>query len=68
MLNFMAVDWPQQGLKKDTIQFGKPICNPWSQCSSIYLIPDVNVLAFISNLGPNNKPKMLKVGPKFVPP
>jgi hypothetical protein len=24
-----------------------------------------NVLAFISNLGPNNKPKMLKVGPKF---
>jgi hypothetical protein len=26
-----------------------------------------NVLAFISNLGPNNKPKMLKVGPKFFP-
>jgi hypothetical protein len=27
--------------------------------------PDVNVLAFMSNLVPNNKPKMLKVGPKF---
>jgi hypothetical protein len=24
-----------------------------------------NVPAFINNLGPNNKPKMLKVGPKF---
>jgi hypothetical protein len=29
---------------------------------------DVNVLAFISNLGPNKKPKMLKVGPKFFGP
>jgi hypothetical protein len=26
---------------------------------------DINVLAFISNLRPNNKPKMLKAGPKF---
>jgi len=31
----------------------------------IYYYPDVNLLAFISNLGPNNKPKMLKVGPEF---
>jgi len=29
---------------------------------------DVNVLAFISNLGPNNNPNMLKVGPKFFQP
>ncbi len=29
---------------------------------------EANVLAFISNLGPNNKPKMLKVVPKFVQP
>jgi hypothetical protein len=29
------------------------------------LYPDTNVLAFISNLGPKNRPKMLKVGPKF---
>jgi hypothetical protein len=28
--------------------------------------PDIIVLAFISNLGPNNKPKMLKVGPSFM--
>jgi len=27
-----------------------------------------NVPAFINNLGPNNKPKMLKVGPKFFGP
>jgi hypothetical protein len=26
---------------------------------------EINVLAFISELGPNNKPKMLKVGPKI---
>jgi hypothetical protein len=43
------------------IEFGKPICNPWSQCSSIYYYPNINVVAFISNLGPHNKPKMLKV-------
>jgi hypothetical protein len=27
--------WPK-GWKKDTIEFGKPICNPWGQCFSIY--------------------------------
>jgi hypothetical protein len=27
-----------------------------------------NVVAFISNLGPDKKPKMLKVGPKFFQP
>ncbi len=31
----MALYWPQ-GWKKDTIIFGKPICNPWGQCSRIY--------------------------------
>jgi hypothetical protein len=64
MLNFMAMYSPQ-GWKKDTIEFGRLICNPWGQCFSIYLYPEVNVPAFISYLGPNNKPKMLKVGPKF---
>jgi hypothetical protein len=32
------------------------------------LIFELNVVAFISNLGSNNKPKMLKVGPKFFSP
>ncbi len=32
------------------------------------LIFDLNVIAFINNLGSNNKPKMLKVGPKFFQP
>ncbi len=61
----MALYWPQ-GWKKDTIEFGRPMCNPWGQCSSIYYYHDINVLAFISNLGPNNKPKMLKVAPSFL--
>ncbi len=33
--------------------------------SAFINIPTSKVLAFISNLGPNNKPQMLKVGPKF---
>jgi hypothetical protein len=60
----MALYW----LKKDTIKFGRSICNPWGQCSSIYYYPDINVLAFISNLGPICNPKMLKVDPKFFGP
>jgi hypothetical protein len=31
----------------------------------INILIHINVLAFISNLGSNNKPKMLNVGPKF---
>jgi hypothetical protein len=54
--------------KKNTIEFGKPICNPWDQCLSIYQYRIVNVLAFISKLRPNNKPKMLKVDPKVFQP
>jgi hypothetical protein len=63
----MALYW-LQGWKKDTIKFGRPIGNPWGQCLSIYSYPDVNVLAFISNLGPICNPKMLKVGPKIFRP
>ncbi len=33
----------------------------------IYYYAHIHVLGFISNLGPNKKPKMLKVGPKFFP-
>jgi hypothetical protein len=46
MQSFMALYWPQAE-KKDTMEFGKPICKP---------------------LGPNNKPKMQKVGPKYFQP
>jgi hypothetical protein len=39
------------------------------QCDTpLVKFSDVNVLAFISNLRPNNKPNMLKVGPKFFQP
>jgi hypothetical protein len=55
-------------LKKDTIEFVKPICNHRRQYSNIYSYHDNNVLAFISNLGPNNKPKMLKIGPNLFGP
>ncbi len=37
-------------------------------CPKLLINADVNVLAFISNLGPNHKSKMLKVGPKFFGP
>ncbi len=36
---YMALYWPprlKKEKKKDTIQFGNPICNPQGQCSSIY--------------------------------
>jgi hypothetical protein len=42
--------------KKDTMEFGKPICNN----------PLGRYLAFISNLRPNNKPKMFKIGPQVL--
>jgi hypothetical protein len=32
---------------------------------AFYYYPDINVLTLISNLGPNKKPIMLKVGAKF---
>jgi hypothetical protein len=55
MLNFMALYWPQ-GFKKDTNEF----------CEANLKALGANVLAFISKLGPpNNKPKMLKVGPQL---
>jgi hypothetical protein len=28
--------WTPKAEKKDTIKFGRPICNPLCQCSSIY--------------------------------
>jgi hypothetical protein len=37
-----------------------------SGCQFATLVP--NVVAFIGNLGPDKKPKMLKVGPKFFQP
>ncbi len=39
-----------------------------STLGSQFATPGVNVLAFISNLGPIRNPKMLKVGPKFFGP
>jgi hypothetical protein len=38
MLNFMALYyWPPKAeRRRNTIEFGNPICNPWGQCSSIY--------------------------------
>jgi hypothetical protein len=57
MLNFMALYWPHKALKKWIpmnleSQFG----------ANVSSFSNVNVLPFISNLGQNNKPKMLKVG------
>jgi hypothetical protein len=50
----MALYWPPR-LKKKYHQF-------WE---SQFVTLGTNIVAFISNLGRNNKPKMLKIGPKF---
>jgi hypothetical protein len=57
-----------QGWKKKRIplNLGSQFGNPWGQCSIIYQYPEVNILAFISNLRPNNQPKMLKIGPRVL--
>jgi hypothetical protein len=39
-----------------------------SNLGSQFATLGANVPAFISNLGPNDKPKMLKVGPEFFQP
>jgi hypothetical protein len=58
MLNSMACIGP--GADKKRI--------PWNLGSQFATL-GTNVLAFINNMGPNNKkPKMLKVGPKFFQP
>jgi len=58
---------PKAG-KNDTIKFGRPICNSWCQCSSIYYYPDINVLAFISNLRLICNQKSSKLAPSFFGP
>jgi hypothetical protein len=67
MLIFMALYVLAPSLnKRDTIEFGKPNCNPLEANGPAFIIyPEVNILTCINNLGPNNKPKMLKVGLKF---
>jgi hypothetical protein len=54
MLNLMALYRPQRLKKRIPSNLG-------SQFATLM----ANVVAFISNLGPDKKPKMLKVGPKF---
>ncbi len=63
MLNFIGL-YPPQGWKRIPSNLGGQFAILGGKCCSIRY-PDINVLAFISNLRPNNKPKMLKVGPKF---
>jgi hypothetical protein len=62
----MALYGPQGWEKKRIpLNLGSQFGNPWGQCSIISQYPEVNVLAFISNLRPNNKQKMRKFGPKI---
>jgi hypothetical protein len=53
----MALYWPPKAENRIPLNLG-------SQFATL----GANVLAFINNLGPNNKPQMLKVGPKFFGP
>jgi len=76
MLNFYL--WPcifapkAEKKKKDTIQFGKPICNPLGPMFHhlfINILNVNNILAFVSNLGPNDKPKKnAQLGSQFATP
>jgi len=59
MLNFMALDWaPRLNKKKDTMEFGEPILQSLGPMFE----------PFTNNLGPINKPKMLKVSSNFFGP
>jgi hypothetical protein len=75
-----ALDWMSRLEKKKTFRSTPSTTNCWTWWLCIqpkvekrilsclggqFATPGVNVLAFISNLGPIRNPKMLKVGPKF---
>jgi hypothetical protein len=57
MLNFMALYWPPRLKKRIPSNLGSEFAT---------LVG--NVVAFISNMGPHKKSKMLKLGPKFLQP
>ncbi len=57
MLNFMAMYWPQ-GWKKDTIKFGRPICNLWGPMFQHLLV----------TWGQFATQKCSKLGPSFFGP
>jgi hypothetical protein len=44
---------------------GSQFTNLGASVSAFINIPTSKVIAFINNLGPNNKPQMFKDGPKF---
>jgi len=60
--------WPSIGPKAEKgipSNLGNQFANLGASVSAFINIPTSKVIAFISNLGPNNKPQMLKVSPKF---
>jgi hypothetical protein len=60
--------WPcidPKAEKRTPSNLGSQFANLGVSVSAFINIPTPKVQAFISNLGPNNKPQMLKVGPKF---
>jgi hypothetical protein len=53
----MAMNYPQ-GKIFHTNRFGKPICNPWGNCSMIYV--DINAQTSIIKSRPKNNPRCPK--------
>jgi hypothetical protein len=61
----MALYWPLGSNKKPS-NLGSQFATLEANVPAFTnMVSDINVLAFINNLGQNNKPKMLKVGPKL---
>jgi hypothetical protein len=58
MMNFIAMNCPQGKIFHNN-RFGKPICNPWGNCSMIYV--DISAQTSIIKSRPKNDPRCPKI-------
>jgi hypothetical protein len=68
MPNFLALYWPPRLEKGDHQIWGTNLQTLRPMFQHLLIYPGINVPALNNKLRPNNKPKMLKVGPKFFQP
>jgi hypothetical protein len=65
MLNFRGWYWPQGWKKKIPSNLGGQFATLGANVSAFINYPDVNVLAFIRNLGQTTSQKCSKLAPNF---